>query len=120
MLFEPVLISIKEGSLAYYASVFHEQAFFIFGGSDIYGKIRKIGRLDAVKRTWSLAGSLNKARSGHAVVFGGNQFLVIGGSGTFKTEKCVKNSTRITCTEQQLAQKARDQTLFSLLFVFAT
>ena len=119
MLIESILISIKEGFFAYYASVFHE-AFFIFGGHDINGKISKIGRLDAVTRTWSLAGSFNKARSGHAVVFDGNNFLVIGGLGTFKTEKCVQNSTRITCTEQQLAQKDRGQTLFSLLFVFAT
>ena len=64
-------------------------------------ELRKIGRLDAVTRTWSLAGSLKQARFGHAVVFDGFQFLVIGGNGDFKTENCFPNGTTITCTEQK-------------------
>ena len=39
----------------------------------------EIGRLDGVKRTCSLAGSLKRPRRGHSVVFDGTQFLVIGG-----------------------------------------
>ena len=65
-------------------------------------ELRKIGRLDAVTRTWSLAGSLKQARFGHAVVFDGFQFLVVGSSGDSKPENCVPNGTTIFCTEQQL------------------
>ena len=52
----------------------------------------EIGRLDAVTRTWSLAGSLKQARSGHAVVFDCTQFLVLGGyeyrQENFEIEHC--------------------------------
>ena len=53
-------------------------------------------------RTWSLAGSLKQGRRGHAVVFDGTQFLVIGGNGVLKTENCVPTGDTITCTQQQL------------------
>ena len=87
-----------------YASVFYEQAFFIFGGNDGYKDLSQIGRLDAVTRKWSLAGSLYQARWGHSVVFDGSRFLVIGGFGGnyFKTENCFPNGTTINCTEQPL------------------
>ena len=58
-----------------------------------------IGRLDVVKRTWSLAGSLNQGRRAHGVIFDGIQFLVIGGEGTQKTENCFPNGETVTCTE---------------------
>ena len=58
--------------------------------------------MDAVTRTWSLAGNLKQARRGHAVVFDGEKFLVIGGYGNSeKTENCVLNGDKITCTQQQ-------------------
>ena len=93
---------ITEGSFSSYASVFYDQAFFIFGGASDSKTFGKIGRLDAVTRTWSLVGSLKQTRYGHAVIFDGFQFLVVGGSGDFKTENCVPNGTTITCSEQQL------------------
>ena len=51
-------------------------------------------------RKWSLAGLLKQARRGHAVVFDGTQFLVIGGAGDVKTESCVLNGDTVTCTQQ--------------------
>ena len=48
-----------------------------------------------------LAGHMKGARSGHAVIFDGAQFLVIGGYYR-KTQNCVPNGKTITCTEQQL------------------
>ena len=45
---------------------------------------------------------MKQARNGHAVVFDGTQFLVIGGQGDLKTENCVPTGNTITCTEQQL------------------
>ena len=93
----------KGDEFGYYASVYHEESYYIFGGEDYDGTLQDaIGRLDAATRTWSLAGSLKQARSGHAVIFDGTQFLVIGGFGDFKTENCVPTGDTITCTEQQL------------------
>ena len=89
-----LLIPLKGTSfgsaLGYYASIFHDKAFFVFGGTDA-DALSTIGRLDAVTRTWSLAGHLKRARYAHAVVFEGEKFLVIGGFGDFKTENCVLN-----------------------------
>ena len=100
------IIPVKERLLSYYATVFHEQAFFIFGGrkwsNGDYYDLSGIGRLDAITRKWSVAGYLKNARNGHAVVFDGIQFLVIGGDGYQKTENCVPNGDTITCTEQKL------------------
>ena len=87
--------------MGYAASVYHEQAYYIFGGrgsTDSY--LTKIGRLDAVKRTWSLAGSLKQGRRGHGVIFDGEQFVVIGGyTGSLKTENCIISGETITCTQ---------------------
>ena len=102
----------KETLFGTYATIYHDQGFFIFGGENKpNGMIDAIGRLDAVTRTWSLVGSLKHARNGHAVVFDGEQFLVIGGLGDFpfnqstdavlKTENCVLNGDKLTCTENK-------------------
>ena len=92
--------------MGYAASVYFEEAYYIFGGSVItplgYSDwSTNIGRLDAVKRTWSLAGSLNQARDGHGVIFDGSQHLVIGGGGGgggLKTEVCDIIGETVTCT----------------------
>ena len=101
-----MIIPIKANRIYGYATVFHKQAFFIFGGrkwsNGDYYDLSGIGRLDAITRKWSVAGYLKNARNGHAVVFDGTQFLVIGGDGHQKTENCVPNGDTITCTEQKL------------------
>ena len=95
--------------MGYAPSTYFEKAYYIFGGRTTIpsnnSPSSKIGRLDAVKRTWSLAGSLNKARDGHGVIFDGSQHLVIGGfasgyTGNFKTEVCDIIGETVTCTEQ--------------------
>ena len=53
-----------------------------------------------MKRTWSLAGSLNQARYGHGVIFDGSQHLVIGGRSNLKTEVCDMIGETVTCTLQ--------------------
>ena len=104
------MIRIKVDHIFHYASVFHDQAFFIFGGFETFDytvNTKSIGRLDAVTQKWTLAGELKNIRAGHSVIFDGSQFLVIGGyPTTAKTENCIPNGSRVTCTEQQLA--ARD------------
>ena len=61
----------------------------------------QIGRLDAVTRTWSLAGSLKGGKRAPGVVFDGEQFIVIGGADYSRTENCVLTGESITCTEQE-------------------
>ena len=67
----------------------------------------EIGRLDAVSKTWSLAGSLIKGRHGHNVIFDGMHFLVVGGAGPAnpwqRTEKCTPIGETVICTEQGIA-----------------
>ena len=82
-----------------YDSIFHVKAYFIFGGRND-NNLNKIGRLDAERRTWSLAGNMKQPRHSHAVVFDGEQLLIVGGSGEYNTENCVINGEEITCTEQ--------------------
>ena len=48
-----------------------------------------------------LAGHMKGARSGHAVIFDGAQFLVIGGYYR-KTENCDPNGKTVTCTEHKV------------------
>ena len=93
----------QESKLAYAASIYFDKAYYIFGGrSSATDNSKDIGRLDAVKRTWSLAGSLVQGRNGHGVIFDGRQLLVIGGyKGTYKTEVCDIIEETVTCTQQQ-------------------
>ena len=97
----------------YYASIYHSNAFYIFGGS--YNP-NNIARLDEVSQTWSLAGKLKSGRSGHGVIFDGFNFLVIGGSGNKKTENCVLDETVMTCTVQE-SPALDDYTVYPALFL---
>ena len=89
--------------LAFYASIYFDKAYYIFGGMSTMtggsGGLTNIGRLDAVRRTWSLAGQLNQGRRGHGVILDQGQFLVIGGAGTFKTESCIPKGETVTCNQ---------------------
>ena len=85
--------------MGYFASIYIDQVYYIFGGRGSSGDLKNIGRLDAVTRTWPLAGQLNQSRYGHGVIFDGGQFLVIGGAGTRETESCIPNGETVTCTQ---------------------
>ena len=79
--------------------VYTESAFFLFGG---YGSstLSVIARLDARSYEWSQVGSLNSGRYYHNVIVINGHFLVIGGDGEFKTEKCLMASGSMSCSEQ--------------------
>ena len=83
-----------------HASIHYKGAFYIFGGE---GNSNNIARLDADTYTWSLAGSLNhsSSRIGLSVILDGSILLVVGGRGSFKTEKCLVKKTVITCSEHE-------------------
>ena len=63
--------------------------------------MKNVGQLDALTHQWSLVGKLQYSRGAHGVIYEGSSFLVVGGDGVRKTEKCVLNGTAMTCTEQQ-------------------
>ena len=88
-------------TIYYYASIYHSNAFYIFGGTTWNNNLENIARLDEVTQTWSLAGKLKSSRSGHGVIFDGSNFLVIGGYENQKTENCVLEGTVMTCIEQE-------------------
>ena len=83
-----------------YSSVYNSGAFYFFGGAADFAT-KKIARFDEVSHLWSLAGSLKGVRDGHAVIFNGSAFIVIGGSRNHTTENCYLEGTVMTCTEHQ-------------------
>ena len=85
-----------------YAVVYHDRAFYVFGGnSGLYPEQKIIARLDAATTTWSIAGSLITDRDGHGAIFDGEKFLVIGGTrGSLKNEVCTLDNAKMTCTAQ--------------------
>ena len=63
-------------------------------------------RLDSEAYTWSLAGEMKRGRAGHNVVRFKNDFYVFGGTGRganakngyMRTNKCIHNARKITCS----------------------
>ena len=83
--------------LIQYAVVYHNLAFYYFGG---YQDSKTIAKLDSQTYEWTKVGELNQGRYSHAVIQLDNSFLCIGGYGLQKTERCeLKNST-VTCESQ--------------------
>ena len=63
--------------LSGHATVYHESAFYIFGGA--YNE-NTIAKLDEVSETWSRVGYLKaNERPGSSVIHDGTVFLVVGG-----------------------------------------
>ena len=61
---------------------------------------RTIGRLDAMRTAWSKVGELISGRFGHNAIFDGSSLIVVGGYGSFKTEKCIISNGQVTCMAQ--------------------
>ena len=93
-----LVINLCAGSstIEYASIIYVDGAFFVIGG---YNKSKDIGRLDAITMIWSKAGELLVGRHGHNAIFDGSSVLVVGGSGSQKTEKCTISSNKMTCTE---------------------
>ena len=85
-----------------YAPIIHVDAFYVFGGWDYAGQgnLYTVGRLDS-NNNWSLAGNLNTARREHRVIYLDNSFLVVGGLGTHRSEKCNLKQGSVSCTSQE-------------------
>ena len=75
--------------------------FYIFGGDsgpDIYTASNKIAAFSTVTKEWKKLGELNQARYGHGVFIQQGDFIVVGGWGIFRTERCTLNQDAIRCT----------------------
>ena len=85
-----------------YSIVYHDHAFYTFGGSHDRTDSNVIARLDVETTTWTQIGSLNYPRRGHETIFDGSSFLVVGGiTNSFRTEKCILSGGSMTCTDQE-------------------
>ena len=82
--------------------LFLEGGFIVFGGSPL-ATSSVIARLDLSTTSWSKLGELKVGRDRHNVIYGGKDFVVVGGtsSSTIKTEKCSLSGSTMTCTEQE-------------------
>ena len=93
------------------AVVYAHSSYFYFGGygprisndklvlySDVFLSI--IARLDGSSYKWSKVGELNEARESHNAIQLNGQFLVAGGSDTYKTERCTYNNNKMVCHSQ--------------------
>ena len=61
---------------------------------------KTVGRLDIETRKWTNSGSLVTGRYGHNAIYDGQYVLVVGGTGTDKTEKCTISNKQVTCSSQ--------------------
>ena len=81
--------------------VFIDGAFYVIGGyTDVRYDDTTIGRLDAKTMIWSKSGNLVNGRRGHNAIYDGSSLIVVGGTGTRKTEKCTISNDQVSCTAQ--------------------
>ena len=59
---------------------------------------QNIGRFHEATQTWSKAGEMNIGRTYHRAIYDGSSFLAVGTSGNKKTDKCVLEGEKMTCT----------------------
>ena len=88
-------------AMNYFSVIFQNSGFLVFGSNSSNSKNKIIGRLDADTRVWSNVGSLVTPRYGHRVIFTGLEFMVVGGYGPLKTEKCIQRNGMIVCEQQE-------------------
>ena len=76
--------------------LYFEGGYIVFGGYES----SVIGRLDLSTTTWNKLGDLKTGRYYHNAIYDGEVFIVIGGSGSRKTEKCSLSGSTMACSEQ--------------------
>ena len=81
--------------------IFVGDSYYVFGGhyNDNLGPTAAIRKLDA-NLVWSTVGNLYSGRAGHNVLYDGTHALVIGGAGTFETQKCSFSASGVDCNRQ--------------------
>ena len=98
------MIPINANSFSHQAAVYAYSSYFYFGGMNKGGgssnKVSTIARLDGSSYKWSKVGQLNEGRYGHNAIHLNGHFLVVGGAGTYKTEKCEYKNNQMVCHSQ--------------------
>ena len=90
---------INASHLYHQAVVYAFSSYFYFGGYD-GSDLSIIARLDGSLYQWSKVGQLNEVRRGHNIIHLNGFFLVVGGAGTKKTEKCEYKYDQMVCQSQ--------------------
>ena len=86
-----LLVQRKVAShISHYAMIYYQNGFILFGG---LADVKTIARLDFATSNWTKLGDLNTGRDRHGVIYDDQVFLVIGGFGNYKTEKCSLSGT---------------------------
>ena len=94
-----ITLRLIKGIIHRYASVYHNGSFYIFGGIKVqYNDEKQIARLDELTHQWFVAGSMERGRRGHSVIYQDSVFLVVGGLGNYRTETCAFDGMNMTCT----------------------
>ena len=79
----------SERAICAYAIAYFDNGFILFGGWTLTAiRSKTIARLDLETSNWTKLGDLNSGRYAHGVIYDGQVFLVVGGQGNLKTEKC--------------------------------
>ena len=91
------MIPINASYIYNQAVVYAYSSYFYFGGR--YSE-SIIARLDGSSYKWNKVGQLNEGRWGHNAIHLNGHFLIVGGSGTKKTEKCVFKNNQMVCHSQ--------------------
>ena len=90
------MIPINARSISYQAVVYAYSSYFFFGGY----RLSIIARLDGSSYKWNKVGQLKEGRNGHNAIHLNGHFHVVGGWGTYKTEKCEYKNNQMVCHSQ--------------------
>ena len=75
-----------------------QSSFYIFGGEDEQETLNAIASFDTVTKKWKKLGELKHGRYAHGVIIQAGEFVVVGGTGSISTERCILNGESIKCT----------------------
>ena len=79
-----------ESSIGRYAITALESTFYLFGGynNGDPGPARTIAAFNTITKQWKIMGKLLQWRDWHGVIELKGEFIVVGGWGKFRTERC--------------------------------
>ena len=92
-----MLIPFNANDISDQAVVYAHSSYFYFGG---FPSKSIIARLDGESFEWTKVGQLKEGRNGHNAIHLNGHFIVVGGYGTRKTEKCVYKNNQMICNTQ--------------------
>ena len=95
------MIPINASGFWNQAVVYVYSSYFYFGGTtENFTHLSTIARLDGSSYKWNKVGQLKEGRNGHNAIHLNGHFHVVGGWGTYKTEKCEYKNNQMVCHSQ--------------------